>query len=209
MIISHKHRFIFVKTRKTAGSTFEKLVLPYLGEDDICTGSTRDDTPALNIKPDTNGHLPLSEIISRYFPDGTDYNIISIERNPYDKVVSSYFWHQHIKPDQYWGMHFDTYMKTCNLLPQDWGLYTIHDLLPTTLKMFHYEAMDEIYLWLKKTRGINISLDTVAGTRLKSGLRGKLTHYSELFSPMTQKVVQLKFYRELEEFKYEWKPYTD
>ena len=203
MIISHKHRFIFVKTRKTAGSTFEKLVLPYLGEDDVCTGSTRDGTPALNIKPDTNGHLPLSEIKSRYFPDGTNYNIISIERNPYDKVVSSYYWHQHIKENQFGHMDFETYTKSCNLLPHDWGLYTIGGLLPTTLKMFHYEAMDEIYLWLKETRGINISLDKVGQTKLKSDIR-KVRDYRELHTGISKRVVEVVYAKELQEFNYEF-----
>jgi hypothetical protein len=206
MIVSHEHKFIFVKTRKTAGSTFEKLMRPYLGPDDICTGSTRDDTPALNINPDTNGHLPLTEIRARYFPKGIDiagYDIISIERNPYDKVVSSYYWHQHIKPDQFGKLDFELYMRTCNLLPSDWGLYTLGGLIPPKLKMFHYESMDELYLWLKKSRSVHIVLDKVGQTRLKSGIR-KVQDYKELHTGITKRVVDTVFAKELKEFSYEF-----
>lgn len=203
MIISHKHRFIFVKTRKTAGSTFEKLMSPYLGPDDICTGSTRDGTPALNIEPDTNGHISLQDIRNKYFPNGITYDIISIERNPYDKVVSSYYWHQHIKENQFGHMDFETYVKSCNMLPQDWGLYTLQGLLPPKLKMFHYESMDAMYHWIKKSRGVHIVLDKVGQTKLKSGIR-KIQDYKELHTGISKKVVEIVFAQELKEFNYEF-----
>ena len=203
MIISHKYKFIFVKTRKTAGSTFEKLVSPYLGEDDICTGSSRDETPALNIRPDTNGHIPLRDIMSKYFPEGTNYDIITIERNPYDKVVSSYYWHQHIKPHQFGDMSFLVYMKTCNLLPQDWKLYTIGGSLQYRTRVFKYENMDDIYLWLKKMRGLHIPLDKLGQTKLKSGIR-KVKDYRELHNDNTKKIVLDLFPDEIKEFRYEF-----
>ena len=37
MIISHKHRFIFIKTRKTAGTSIEALLARRCGPDDILT----------------------------------------------------------------------------------------------------------------------------------------------------------------------------
>ena len=42
MIISHKHKFIFFKTRKTAGSSIQVSLAKYCGEDDIITGQYRD-----------------------------------------------------------------------------------------------------------------------------------------------------------------------
>lgn len=35
MIISHKHKFIFVKTKKTAGTSIETLLASICGEEDI------------------------------------------------------------------------------------------------------------------------------------------------------------------------------
>lgn len=37
MIVSHKHKFIFLKTRKTASTTTELVLYPHCGEDDIIT----------------------------------------------------------------------------------------------------------------------------------------------------------------------------
>jgi hypothetical protein len=37
MIVSHRHRFIFIKTHKTAGSSMEMALAPLCGPDDIVT----------------------------------------------------------------------------------------------------------------------------------------------------------------------------
>jgi hypothetical protein len=43
MIISHKHKFIFIKTRKTAGTSLEIALSRYLGPTDIVTPITPED----------------------------------------------------------------------------------------------------------------------------------------------------------------------
>ena len=37
MIISHKHKFIFIKTRKTAGTSIELFLSRFCGPEDIIT----------------------------------------------------------------------------------------------------------------------------------------------------------------------------
>ena len=38
MIISHKHKFIFLKTIKTAGTSIQAALEEHCGKDDIITG---------------------------------------------------------------------------------------------------------------------------------------------------------------------------
>ena len=43
MIISHKHKFIFIKTRKVGGTSVEIAMSKYLGSGDIVTPITPED----------------------------------------------------------------------------------------------------------------------------------------------------------------------
>ena len=91
MIISHKHKFIFIKTRKTAGSSIEKILYPYLGPLDICTGSDIDGTPRLNTT-ETSGHKGWGYFNKKYRNTFKDYFTFAVDRNPYDKMISHYWW---------------------------------------------------------------------------------------------------------------------
>lgn len=109
MIISHYHRFCFIKTRKTAGTAIEVALAPSLiagdyisplkEHDDSTNRLARIFTRELrkrikDVKP-RNPHLPIS-IIDNYFADeAKGYFRFSVERNPWDKAVSAFFWLSH------------------------------------------------------------------------------------------------------------------
>ncbi len=122
MIISHKHRFIFVKTDKTAGTSIEIALSEFCGEEDIITPIVLEDEKrraALGFRGAQNYKFPLH----RYTPQDwlytvrrrrsagfynhapislakrhlsaeqwTSYFKFTVERNPWDKVISYYFW---------------------------------------------------------------------------------------------------------------------
>ena len=96
VLVSHKYRFIFIKTRKTAGTSIEVELNRLMGEDDIVTP----------IRPPEEGHLPRnfettgarfynhmpatevrealgSELFHRYYK-------FCVEREPVDKCISFY-----------------------------------------------------------------------------------------------------------------------
>jgi len=93
VIISHKHKFIFIKTRKTAGSSIEHFLSKYLGPDDICTGSDVDKTPRLNA-PHKKGHIDYKWIMNNYKDEWNNYYKFAVERNPWDKMISYFYWHK-------------------------------------------------------------------------------------------------------------------
>jgi len=207
MIVSHEHKFIFIKTKKTAGSTLEKLLYPYLGDYDICSGSSRDNTPSLGIQPDTNGHIGWREIKGQYAKNQwDDYFKFTIERNPWDKIVSAYYWHQKIKPEQFLGMDFETYCLTCPLIPDDKQLYTDTSNLMNSLmvdEVYKYEDMMEMYNDLNERFGFNITKEEVTGTKLKSDIR-KVRDYHDIHTPKTRDMVAKKFSGTIKLLNYEY-----
>lgn len=202
MILSRNHKFAFVKTRKTAGSTLEKLVYPYLDKRyDMCTGSPRDETPRLNTEI-TNGHQDWRYFDTNHSVEWRDYFKFSIERNPWDKVVSSYFWHQEIKPQMFGQMDFETYIMTCNLLPRDWSMYSYVDK-PAVDVVYRYEDMPTMYADLNERFGFEITPKEFEGTKLKSGIR-KVADYRDIHTAKTKDAVHAMFANEIKEFGYEF-----
>lgn len=200
MIISQGLKCVFIKTRKTAGSTLEHLMYPFLDQEkDMCTGSPRDNTPRLNSKFD-NGHTEWTYVYSQHPIAWRDYFKFTIERNPWDKVVSSYFWHQKIKPEQFGEMDFEEYVLTCGLLPRDWHLYSrANDVMVD--EVFKYEEMDYMYEALNYRLGIDMSgWDT---TKMKAGIR-KVQDYREMHTPKTIDAVANMFHHEIKLLGYEY-----
>jgi len=206
MIISHEHKFIFVKTRKTAGSSLEHLLYPYLNKEiDICTGSPRDNTPSLNVEHyGTNGHLSWKEINNSLMVDNVwdNYYKFTIERNPWDKVVSSYFWHKEIKKEQFGDIDFESYVRTCQLLPTDWQLYTDNNKVALN-DVYQYDNLTQMYEDLNQLFGFNITKEQRANTKLKSGIR-KVKDYKDIHTKGTINFVSKLFENEIKTFGYSY-----
>jgi len=70
MIISHKHRFVFIKTRKTAGTSMEIALSKYCGPDDIITPISPNDEStrrSLGYRGPQNCEIPLSSYSRKAF----------------------------------------------------------------------------------------------------------------------------------------------
>ena len=107
MIVSHAHRFIFLKTKKTAGTSVEIALSRICGPDDIITPISLADEEVRRaaggrapqhftvppLETVARPHLPASgvrQIVGATVWDS--YFKFSIERNPWDAVVSLYYW---------------------------------------------------------------------------------------------------------------------
>ncbi len=120
MILSHKHKFIFIKTAKTAGTSIEVFLSRHCDPKDIVTPiappveghQPRNYEGFINPIPEIlerpgkffsalrhtiisrdkfYNHMPASEVRSRVPADvWSSYFKFCVERNPWDKVLSHY-----------------------------------------------------------------------------------------------------------------------
>lgn len=93
MIISHRYRFIFVKTLKTAGTSIEVFLSQHCGPGDVLTPILPHVEPH---RPRNHGgffnHVPAVVIRDRVGPDvWRNYFKFCVERNPWDKTLSYYY----------------------------------------------------------------------------------------------------------------------
>lgn len=128
MIISHKYKFIFIKTFKTASSSFEAAYSWLAGPDDILTPdepATTDYNQDMWYTGDVFfNHMHGAEIMKHISLDvWSSYYKFCIERNPWDKAISWYYWNR-----QFWetDMSLSEFVQG-HLNKPDWPVYAIED----------------------------------------------------------------------------------
>jgi hypothetical protein len=108
VIVSHEHGFVFMKTRKTAGTSVEIALSRVCGDADVITPVTPDDEllrrarggrGPQNFKSPPNldrkafNHMPVSMVRKMLGRKRFEsYFSFAVERNPWDAVVSLYHW---------------------------------------------------------------------------------------------------------------------
>ncbi|MEM1403105.1 MAG: sulfotransferase family 2 domain-containing protein [Pseudomonadota bacterium] len=229
MIISHKHRFIFVKTHKTAGSSLEVALAKECGaddvvshmEDNIASGVPRNYGPTSFVGDPYNRIKLLRKVISRHSsllgdfyyehmpawrirdlvgPDiWSDYFTFCFERNPWDKAVSYYLWKREGQGKRL--PSFSDYVRTKpHRLPVDHGLYC-DDVGVMVDKVYEFRELPEALADLRQRLGLEIPEPL---PREKTGVAKDRKPYTDYYDDETRERVTRVFARELSLFSYEY-----
>ena len=155
MIISHSKRFIFIKTRKTAGSSLQKALALSCSPGDILYSS-----PTLlpswasvpKIIPIKRFHAGKSYIKENFPDEWRSYTKITVERNPIHKIVSLYWWqmrsgHQQQTFEEWFDTRPDRALSDFDLYGDEEGNVLVdHVILFESLQDGYRQCCDDLGL---------------------------------------------------------------
>jgi hypothetical protein len=227
MIVSHRHKFIFIKTRKTAGTSLEIALSEICGPDDIITPIVAKDEAyrrELGYRGPQNYRIPLRQFrlaeliefrknrktlrfyhhmaadqVRRHIGEQVwnDYFKFTVERNPYDKLISWYYWrggkNKHGSLNQFIATETAGKMS-------GFEQYVSHGQLLVD-KVYKFEALNEALADISRRIGLDRTLQMPA-RKTKGGTKKDKRHYSEVLSDEARDWVSKVFAREIAFFDY-------
>jgi hypothetical protein len=228
MIVSHRHRFIFVRTRKTAGTSVEIGLSKFCGPDDIITRDTDD---ALRRElgypgPQNDGGIPWSAYTfsewRRFLTRGErarfknhtpaariralvgeeiwrSYYKFAIERDPWDKAISLYYWRT--RDQQPRQPLLDFLQKVGARSLSNAHIYMIGGELAVD-RVIAYENLAS---QLEEIRQHLALPEPVTLPRAKSTHRTEKLHYSDLIGEAERAVIDATCRREIDLLGYEFR----
>jgi len=205
MIVNHQHKFIFVKTKKTAGTTIEIGLSKFCGEQDVVTEIAVEDEKtrkALGFTGPQNhagfiGHMPATTIRERLGEDiWRDYFTFTFERNPFDRAISAFYCHTQNKPLP----DINEYITNTTRRLSNWTYYTNSSGVAVDF-VGRYENLIEDLRYIKEKIGLPEELTLV---NAKGHTRKDRRHYSKVLNAQSRARIEKDCAREIEEFGYQW-----
>lgn len=192
MIISHKHKFIFLKTHKTAGTSLQIALSKHCSEDDIISILHQSDSSLINkfdglsnqnIEVDKkyfnhfdwihyffrqrkftfSEHLDAQRV-KRWIGEKVwnSYYKFCFERDPLDKVISYYFWRTRSE-----SISFEQFVLENIQSLSDFNIYSINSEIVVN-KVYKYEEIEDSIHDLEEKLNLNLEFK---GINAKSGFR--------------------------------------
>jgi hypothetical protein len=231
MILSHKYKFIFIKTAKTAGTSIEVFLSTLCGPEDIVTPIAplveghrpRNYEGFINPVPEIlqrpgkilstlqhaltsrdkfYNHMPAREIKNRVPADvWKSYFKFCVERNPWDKVLSHY--HMHAAREG-GSLSLDEYLAR-GRFPINYFRYT--DRSGTKIIVDRILRYENLVAELSEVFSqLKIPFDGTRGVTAKSGYRSDRRPYQEVFNDEQRKIVEKAFAKEIKLHCYRFEP---
>ncbi len=230
MILSHEHRFIFLKTRKTAGTSIEIALSKFCGDKDIITRITKQDEvlrsqlgfrgpqnflvraskydilDILRIVRDgrlrINNHDPAS-LLTKYIDKENfeEYHKFTVVRNPWDMAVSMYYWQVNGPSEEFSKtMSFKDFINYCPRELLDNSLIYLIDGESIIDTFIKFENLANDWKALVNL----IGLEELELPRAKSGTRKDKRHYSMIYDDEDVEFIRSLCSWEIENSGYEF-----
>jgi len=219
MLVSHQHKFIFVKTRKTAGSSVQASLERHMGPNDIVTlmGSSfipgykprrykwlLDRVPGeAKTRIEHAAAIDLKVWLEEKWPSiWSDYLTFTIERNPWDKMVSEYWWRKSWPPNKV-GEFDDWLIKRSVVIGHSTDMYTDNDGKLMVDQVIQWKTLQFSYDLLCKDLGLpsNVLPRIKAKPRTKDEEK---RHYSLYYTDETRDFVATRFGSLIDMWGYEF-----
>jgi Sulfotransferase family len=195
MIISHKYKFIFIKTVKTAGTSIEVYLSNLCGEDDMLTPIYPHVEPhrARNHSEQGFGrHMGVREA-KKLLPAHiwNNYYKFCVERNPWDKTLSHYHMLKHRSEVP---LSLDDYLSSNNF-PHNLARYTDTDGRIMVDKVIRYEnlagGLQEVF------NRLSVPFKGDLGVNAKSEYRTDKRSYTEVLDKNQAAIIADNFSKEI------------
>jgi len=192
-VISHKHKCIFVHISKTGGTSLEHVLFKSEDTDiaGMLTNNNNLDFPGKHYSA-IEYREANPDIFNEYFK-------FAIVRNPWDRLVSNYFWHKQIELQPVCDLSFEDYIDFVDENVAQYHQYgkVCDDKTIIVDKIYDYEHIRRSYIHICNKLGLDKTTIPVAN---------KTNHkrYTEYYSPILRKRVAHMFRVDIDMFNYEY-----
>jgi len=239
MIVSHSRKFIFLKTRKTAGTSLEIALSKYCGPEDVLAPLDvdedlrqrvsgrgkqnyarpfRDLTPVQMYRYLSRGqeemlfteHMTAIAAMKRLSPEVWDsYFKFTIVRNPFDRMVSRFFWSMKARPDLRGDWHVETLEQflryRAEFVNENWLIYTRGDEILVD-DVVRYESFEADLGRISQRIGLDHNIyEDMRAIRAKGDFRpanGEKKPAARI-GPNEAAIIERLCFKEIEAFRYD------
>jgi hypothetical protein len=205
LLISHKHKFIFIKTKKTAGTSIEIALSRYCDEGDVITKISPSDEKIRaelgkypqNYEGKFYNHISAKKVQKKLDEHiWNSYYKVCFDRNPWDKVISLY--HYAFNTEK---ITFDDFIKSGKFKrAYNYPRYTIDDQVAVDF-IGKYENLESDLE--KVCREIGLPYDGWL-PNAKGNYRTDNRHYRERYNEEQKELVQQYYEKEINLLGYEF-----
>lgn len=229
MIINHRYRFIFLKTRKTAGTSMEIALSKFCGHGDVISpirGADERIRSELGYRGPQNHRAPLrlydaedwlrllrkrkrkrlahaGALFARRFAGEEVWNgyfKFCFERNPFDKAISRYYWRT--RPPR--PPIADFLASRHRRFLSDWNIYTLDECVAVDF-VGRFENLTADLEKIAERLGLPEPLEL---PRAKGDTRTNRDHYSQVLDGRARALIERVCAREIREFGYQWEDFS-